>query len=71
MRTLQRARFRRPRFEKFVADIAILSGKLRAAHLKAHIAQKEILTPQQISRYDALRGYQESGQQMPHHRSGD
>jgi Spy/CpxP family protein refolding chaperone len=56
--------------EKFVADIAILSGKLRAAHLKAHIAQKEILTPQQISRYDALRGYQESGQQMPHHRSG-
>jgi Spy/CpxP family protein refolding chaperone len=56
--------------EKLVAEIATLSGRLRAVHLKAHIAQQEILTPQQMSRYDALRGYHESGHQMPPHRSG-
>jgi Spy/CpxP family protein refolding chaperone len=30
---------------------------LRAAHLKYHLATLEVLTPEQVSRYRALRGY--------------
>src|SRR5262245_48520801 len=37
--------------------IAILQGELRAVHLDAHLRQRELLTPEQIARYDALRGY--------------
>jgi Spy/CpxP family protein refolding chaperone len=37
--------------------IAIMQGNLRAVHLETHLAQRSLLTPEQISRYDALRGY--------------
>ena len=40
-----------------VKEIAEYQGELRLAHLKAHIQQKSILTPEQISLYDKLRGY--------------
>jgi Spy/CpxP family protein refolding chaperone len=40
-----------------VRAIAILQGELRAAHLEAHLAQRSLLTPEQIARYDVLRGY--------------
>jgi Spy/CpxP family protein refolding chaperone len=39
------------------AQIASLQAKLRAAHLKAHVETKSILTAQQVARYDSLRGY--------------
>lgn len=32
-------------------------GRLRAAHLKYHLATTEVLTPQQLARYSELRGY--------------
>lgn len=41
-----------------VHAIAILQGDLRAAHLETHLAQRSVLTPEQISHYDRLRGYE-------------
>lgn len=40
-----------------VGEIARLQGELRAAHLAAHLETRELLSPQQIARYDELRGY--------------
>jgi Spy/CpxP family protein refolding chaperone len=37
--------------------IAALQGELRAVHLETHLAQRSVLTPQQIAKYDVLRGY--------------
>jgi Spy/CpxP family protein refolding chaperone len=56
--------------EALVAEIATLQGQLRSVHLKAHIAQRNLLTPEQIRRYDMLRGYEASGQHAPGHRHG-
>ena len=39
------------------AEIASLQGRLRAVHLGAHLRMREIMTPEQIAAYDALRGY--------------
>ena len=47
-----------------VRAIAALQGELRAVHLEAHLAQHALLTPEQIARYDVLRGYR--GSQAPH-----
>jgi Spy/CpxP family protein refolding chaperone len=47
-----------------VSAIAILQGELRAVHLEAHLAQRSLLTPEQIARYDVLRGYR--GNPTPH-----
>ena len=44
--------------------IATLQGELRAVHLEAHLAQRSLLTPEQIAQYDALRGYR--GSPAPH-----
>jgi Spy/CpxP family protein refolding chaperone len=43
--------------DRRVAEIAALQGKLRAAHLRAHLVTRAALTAEQIARYDALRGY--------------
>jgi Spy/CpxP family protein refolding chaperone len=40
-----------------LAEIAELQGKIRATHLQAHLAQRQLLTADQIKSYDALRGY--------------
>jgi Spy/CpxP family protein refolding chaperone len=40
-----------------ITEIALLNGKLRFVHLNAHLKQKEILTDEQISTYNKLRGY--------------
>jgi hypothetical protein len=37
--------------------IAVLMGKLRAVHLKAHLQAAALLTPKQIADYDRERGY--------------
>jgi len=47
-----------------VGAIATLQGELRAAHLEAHLAQHALLTPEQIARYNMLRGYR--GNSTPH-----
>jgi Spy/CpxP family protein refolding chaperone len=38
-------------------DAGAKLAQLRAAHLQTHLAQTALLTPQQIARYKALRGY--------------
>lgn len=40
-----------------VREIGCLQGEIRLEHLKAHLAMKALLTPAQIAKYDALRGY--------------
>jgi Spy/CpxP family protein refolding chaperone len=42
-----------------LARIGVLQGKVRGAHLEAHLAQVRILTPEQTARYVELRGYSE------------
>jgi hypothetical protein len=39
------------------AAIAGLQGELRRVHLAAHLATRALLTPEQLDRYDAARGY--------------
>ena len=34
-----------------------LYGRLRAVHLAAHLELTDLLTPEQITKYDAMRGY--------------
>lgn len=38
-------------------EIALTRAELRAAHLRAHLAMRELLTEHQIAEYDRLRGY--------------
>ena len=37
--------------------IGALQAALRAVHLSAHLETRSVLTPDQIARYDSLRGY--------------
>jgi hypothetical protein len=48
--------------EQLVGEISVIQGKLRAVHLRAHLAQRVVLTPDQIRIYDALRGYHKPGE---------
>ncbi len=52
------------RLRSQIRAIATLQGELRAVHLEAHLAQHSLLTPEQITRYDVLRGYR--GNPAPH-----
>ncbi len=45
------------RLQEFVREITQYLGALRIVHLKAHLTQRDILTREQIRRYDDLRGY--------------
>ena len=47
--------------ERLVAEISVIQGKLRAVYLRAHLAQRVVLTQDQITLYDSLRGYQQPG----------
>jgi hypothetical protein len=40
-----------------VGEISKLQGELRFTHLNAHLEMKKILSPQQVAKYDELRGY--------------
>ncbi len=41
-----------------VNDIGITQAALRAAHLRYHLTTVEVLTPEQVARYNEARGYQ-------------
>jgi Spy/CpxP family protein refolding chaperone len=43
--------------ESKVAQIAAAQGRVRASHLKTHLKTAELLSPAQIERYKAVRGY--------------
>jgi len=42
---------------RVMTEIGALQAQLRTAHLRAHLAQVAILTPEQNARYAELRGY--------------
>jgi hypothetical protein len=52
---------------QLVTEISVLHGKLRAVHLQAHLAERAVLSADQLRRYDALRGYQGPGTHGQHH----
>ncbi len=43
--------------DRIAAHLGETRGRLRAAHLRAHVAMREVLTADQIAQYDRLRGY--------------
>ncbi|MEN8108242.1 MAG: hypothetical protein ABFS22_09570 [Pseudomonadota bacterium] len=45
--------------EPIVTEIGMLQAKLRLTHLLAHIRARELLTEDQVKRYDELQGYGE------------
>jgi Spy/CpxP family protein refolding chaperone len=45
------------RLSQVLQEIAQLQAQIRNAHLEAHLAQVEILTPEQNALYGELRGY--------------
>ncbi len=49
-----------------VGRVAELRGRLRLAHLKAHLAMVRILTPEQIRAYNHGRGYAGNPAACPH-----
>jgi hypothetical protein len=50
-----------------VNTIAILQGRLRTTHLLAHLRQRAVLGPEQVARYNELRGYQGAVAPSDHH----
>ncbi len=42
-----------------MTDIGALQARLRLTHLLAHIRARELLTKDQVKRYDELQGYGE------------
>ena len=42
---------------RMTAHIGVLRGRLRATHLRAHVALADVLTLEQRAAYDRLRGY--------------
>ncbi len=52
--------------EKLVTESSVIHGKLRAVHLRAHLAQRVVLTQDQIRHYAGLRGYQQPEPDNPH-----
>ncbi len=54
------------KLDSTLADIGRLQGELRAVHLRAHLEQKRILTPEQVAKYDELRGYENHSEHSGH-----
>jgi Spy/CpxP family protein refolding chaperone len=52
--------------EAATQKIGSTQAALRAAHLKYHLSTVDILTPEQVARYNELRGYQ-ADQAHDHH----
>jgi len=53
--------------ETTTAKIGATQAALRAAHLKYHLATVAILTPEQVAKYNELRGYKNGERPMQHH----
>lgn len=44
-----------------VNGIAALEGRLRTVHLGAHLEMRQLLSVEQVARYDRMRGYESNG----------
>ena len=53
--------------ESSTHEIGTTQAALRAAHLKYHLSTAEILTPEQVAQYNALRGYKSNEPAHGHH----
>lgn len=49
-----------PALADATAEIAGLRGQLRLTHLRYHLKTKALMTPDQVARYETLRGYSAS-----------
>ena len=49
-----------------LGHIGLLRADLRFIHLRTHLETKAILSPEQVARYNALRGYQGGAGSDPH-----
>ena len=56
-----------PELEQLLDELGTLEGRLRMVHLRAHLAQRDVLTPAQRQQYEVLRGY-EGAPSAPAHR---
>jgi Spy/CpxP family protein refolding chaperone len=56
----------RAALEKAVSAAAQMQASYRLSHLETHRRMRDLLTPEQITQYDALRGYA-SGASEQHH----
>lgn len=52
--------------DSLLVEIGKLKGTLRSVHIKAHIEMKEILTFEQVKKYDRLRGYENGASSHTH-----
>ena len=43
--------------DRLTREIGVLQARIRAGHLRTHIAQTALLRPEQVARYQQLRGY--------------
>jgi Spy/CpxP family protein refolding chaperone len=43
--------------ERLTLQIGALQARIRSEHLRTHISQTALLTPEQVTRYSELRGY--------------
>jgi Spy/CpxP family protein refolding chaperone len=50
-----------PELASQVMTVAALQGDYRLSHLETHRQMKAMLTPEQVDRYDQLRGYASGG----------
>ena len=50
--------------------IGELQGRLRSVHLAAHLETRALLSPEQIARYQHLRGYGDAAAPPSHHHHG-
>lgn len=50
-----------PQLSGLTARIGELQAQLRASHLRTHLRQAALLTPQQVAQYQHLRGYAPAG----------
>ena len=52
--------------DQTTATVAALYGKLRAVHLRTHLATRATLTETQLVKYETLRGYDTKGSSPAH-----
>ena len=53
--------------DRLLGELGMLQSRLRMVHLRAHLAQRDVLTPAQRQQYEVLRGY-DAGPTGPEHR---
>ncbi len=55
------------KWKTMVMEIARLKGELRITHIQAHLAMKGILSSEQVTNYDLLKGYGPHTREIPPH----